>query len=82
MATLPTPEETARKILAIYARNQCRPGHCLLANVFLAQARFVGLAASDIADGLQFAMDEGWVVEGPNSGFCLTEEGFAEMPDY
>ncbi len=74
MATLPTPEESAREILNIFV-NQCnrRAGEVLRINNFQR-----GLRGEDFTAGIEVAKTSGWieVLEGGVS-FKLTDAGFA-----
>jgi hypothetical protein len=80
VATLPTPEETAREILAIFVGHfKCRPEHVLRINNFLAVWHGRGLAAEDFEPGMQYAATQGWVeVQPGGASFKLTSAGFAE----
>ena len=80
MATLPTPEQTAREILSIFAGHfKSRPGHALRINNFLAVWHSRGLQAEDFKPGMEFAEENEWieVIDGGTS-FRLTDAGFAE----
>lgn len=80
MAILPTPEDTAREILAIFVEHfKSRPDNVLRANNFLAVWHNRGLAAEDFALGMDYAAEKGWVVIQPGGdSFKLTATGFAE----
>lgn len=82
MATLPTPEETAREILAIFVEHfKCRPEDVLLINNFLAVWPNRGLAAEDFNTGMEYAVEQGWVEaqhqQTIRESFKLTSAGFA-----
>ena len=79
MATLPTPEENARKVLNIYKHFGSRPGGGLLTQNFLAAAVDQGLRTEDLLDGLRYGDDKGWFENDPNGFVLLTEAGFAEI---
>jgi hypothetical protein len=79
MATPPTPEENARRVLQIYARFDSRPGHVLRASNFVAVGSRWRIPISDIQDGLDYAAEMNWIEETDN-GLRLTEAGFAAMP--
>ncbi len=80
MATLPTPEETAVEILAIFVGHfKCRAGVVLRINNFLAVWHTRGLAAEDFKPGMEYAVKQGWVeVQPGGDSFILTESGFAK----
>jgi hypothetical protein len=79
MATLPTPEETAREILAIFVGHfNSRPDHVLRVNNFLAVWHGRGLAAEDFKPGMEYAAAQGWVeVQPSGDSFKLTSAGFS-----
>ena len=79
MATLPTPEETAREILAIFVGHfKSRPEHVLRVNNFLAVWHTRGLEAEDFKPGMEYAAAQGWVEVQPGGiSFKLTSAGFA-----
>ena len=79
MATLPTPEENARRVLNIYKHFGTRPGEGLLTQNFLTVAANQGLSINDLLDGLRYGDEKGWVENGPNGFVLLTEAGFAEI---
>jgi hypothetical protein len=79
MATLPTKEENAQKILEVFSHFRARPGHVLRANNFVAIGARRRWEMSDLQQGLEFASSLGWIRE-KNNGIELTQEGFAKMP--
>jgi len=79
MATLPTPEENARRVLNIYKHFGTRPGEGLSTQNFLAVAVDQGLCNDDLLDGLRYGDEKGWFEDGPNGSVRLTEAGFAEI---
>ena len=79
MATLPTPEASARRVLNIYKHFGTRPGEGLLTQNFLAVAENQGLHNNDLLDGLRYGDEKGWFENGPNGSVLLTEAGFAEI---
>ncbi len=79
MTTLPTPEECARNILAIYKRQNVRTGEMLLRNAL--QSNFVnGGRADDFSAGLDYCVENGWLKTKPDKTnmYFLTEVGFAQ----
>jgi len=80
MAILPTPEETGKLVLQIYAHFDSRPGHVLRANNFVAVAARRRIPVADIQRGLEYAAEMGWIQETENGSLRLTEPGFAAMP--
>ena len=80
MATQPTPEETGRLVLQIYAHFDSRPGHALRANNFVAVAARRRVPVADVQRGLEYAAKMGWIEETENGSLRLTERGFEAMP--
>ena len=79
MATLPTPEENARRVLNIYKHFGTRPGEGLSTQSVLAVAVDQGLSNNDLLDGLRYGDEKGWFEDGPNGSVRLTEAGFAAI---
>jgi hypothetical protein len=74
MATIPTPEETALKILDIFKHFNCRPGNVLHRLNF-----FSRIEAEDFAPGVEFAAQQGWIeILKKGASFKLTAAGFAK----
>jgi hypothetical protein len=74
MATIPTPEETALKILDIFKHFNCRPGNVLYRRIF-----FRRMTAADFAPGMEFAAQQGWIeILRKGSSFKLTAAGYAK----
>ena len=78
MAVLPTREENGRKMLEIYHHFGSKPGHVLRVNNFVAVGARRRWEMSDLQQGLEFAIQHGWIRE-KSGGFELTESGFSEM---
>jgi hypothetical protein len=79
MATLPTPEEAARRILSIFALNNSRPDDVLMAEQANFAFRQAGGSAAEFQAGLEYAVQNGWLEIGENNTIKLTNAGFAEM---
>jgi hypothetical protein len=79
MATLPTPEESARAILAIFALNNSRPDDVLMAGQGEFAFRQAGGTAAEFQAGLEYAVQNGWLEIGENNTIKLTNAGFTEM---
>ena len=80
MATLPTPDQTAREILSIFVEHfKSRPGAVLRINNFLAVWQSRGFQFEDLKLGIEFAAENEWVevIDGGIS-FRLTDAGFAK----
>jgi hypothetical protein len=78
MRTMPTPEESARSILAVFKARRVRPNEVLMLGtvdrIFLSRrdARTV-----DFTLGLRHAIDMGWVkLTGQGRQLRLTQSGF------
>lgn len=79
MAKLPTPEESARVVLQIYAHFNSRPGHVLHLRNFMAVAADRRLQENDVISGLEKGVELGWFEEAGGGSFRLTDAGFDEM---
>jgi hypothetical protein len=92
MATLPSAQESAKRILEAFAQLALRPGEDLaeteVHEYFLSDnpPRYRDV---DFVQGLNFAKEQGWVEIGPSRShlgrlevfLILTSKGFAEMPE-
>ena len=79
MATLPTLEGKARQVLQIFKHFGTRPGEALGQNNIVAVTAKNNWRGSDIADGLEYGLDNGWFEGGPNDSILLTKDGYAEI---
>ena len=79
MATLPTREDNARKVLRIFKHFGTRPGEGIGSNNILAMAAKWHWRIADMQDGLQYGLDNGWFKNGQNGYTLLTETGYAEI---
>ena len=79
MATMPTPEQSARKILWIYVNHfGCYAGHTLSkSNLMVCQE--YGLTEEDQNKGMAYAINQTWLEPTDNEEFRLTGEGFREL---
>ncbi len=93
MASLPTPEESARHILEIFHEHSRRPGEVLRHNNFLLPFNKGGWRSEDFNSGIIYAAEQGWVellergisVRLTRRGFeqaHKVEHGNARKPDY
>ncbi len=83
MATVPTPEETAQKILAIFLISfKFCPGSVLTSHNIIGVWNNSGLHHADLKPGLDYAEEQGWIeiFDGGNS-IRLTAVGFAQAKD-
>jgi len=82
MAKDPTAEESARRIIDLFVRHfRLRAGEILSLNDFLGNFENDGFRNLHFTDGMQFAIDSGWV--SPNrresaTSYTLTHAGFSE----
>jgi len=82
MATLPTPEASARRILSIFALNNSRPHDVLMAQPADFAFRQAGGSAAEFQVGLEYAVQNGWLEISETNNIKLTNAGFAEIkPD-
>lgn len=79
MAVATTPEELARKILAIFARNRIQAGGTLMMPTLPVQAPNVGLGPMEVRPAIQAAQDLGWIEGDGMMSVRLTQAGFDEM---
>jgi hypothetical protein len=80
MASLLTPGQYAREILAIFLSNLCRPNDVLLMNNIQYGWGKSGLIAEDFDKGFEFAVKNGWVelINESHAALKLTDEGFRQ----
>jgi len=78
MATIPSPEEFARKILAIFIEFNLRAGECLPQRTLVGIWSNKGLRFDDLNAGIEYAVAQGWIERGENHVYFLTEKGFSE----
>ena len=79
MASLPTPEEIARRILGLFRHERIRPGEDLLLRKFFDAAAQNAWPTSRVTAGVEFGLAQGWFYAGPSNALRLTTAGFAEM---
>jgi hypothetical protein len=80
MAIVPTPEQCAHAILAIFVSHySLRPGDVLRRKNFLILWPQRGYRPKDFKVGLQFAVESGWLelLPGDNS-YRMTKTGFTD----
>jgi hypothetical protein len=78
MATLPTPEESARATLAIFKAKGMRPGGILQKAQVHLQFTLDGGKTTDFTAGLKYAVDAGWIeLRSSGTALRLTDQGFA-----
>ena len=75
MATIPTPEETARQILKIFVDPpyRCRAGDVLQYRNFVGK-----IDNRDFDPGMQYAIQQGWIQDLGKGSYKLTQTGFDE----
>jgi hypothetical protein len=78
MTSLPTPEESARLVLAIFRHHNIPPGRFLEAGALNSQFIDIDGSAADYETGVRFAIDHGWVELEPPV-VRLKPPGFAQM---
>jgi hypothetical protein len=76
MATIPSAEQSARKILALFVNE--RTGGFL--TIRLIRGKWTG-HHDDLVKGLKYAFDNEWLREGEGDNIFLTEKGFQELPE-
>lgn len=78
MASVPTAEGSARRILDTFLDFGCRPGYVLSTSNFFHVFTKAPWQTSDLAIGMSRAIEEGWVEDLGNNRFKLTESGYSE----
>ena len=77
MAVLPTPQESARKVLHVFVSHfNCRPGDVLQKNNLMVCMTHYQMRSEDLASGLEYAEKMGWLEATDRGGVRLTEAGF------
>ena len=82
MATLPTPEETGKRILAYYGQSNVRPGEMMLLRNINIWWMNQGRRGDDLVAGLQWLGDQGFLEQKDDKStdaLFLTESGFAAI---
>ena len=79
MATVPTPDQTSLKILAIFIYFLRRPGEALPLESIMVVWKERGLDHADLKPGLDYAQEQGWIEMFNNGNSVrLTKKGFAQ----
>lgn len=79
MATAPTPEDSARRILSLFADKGVRAGEILMAgHLSVAFQQDQSYRAKDYEAGLGYGIDHQWF-EPSRTAVKLLDAGFAEM---
>lgn len=77
MATVPTPEDNARKLLKIFVEDfNLRAGQRLKGLSLQSNSQKRGVAYSELDPAFQYAIRVGWIEDGSNGWFILTTSGF------
>ena len=80
MAKMPTPEENAHRILEIFSKFEMRPGEVLPPGAVLTNwIKMVSARTDDLNNGLQYAVEHGWITQKTDEKYELTETGFEMM---
>jgi hypothetical protein len=77
MATLPTAEDAAKHILALFLRHNSRPGDLLPLRDLSQAFEAVPWRDADLPPGVDFAAGEGWIELTASGDYRLTDAGFA-----
>jgi hypothetical protein len=79
MATVPTAEQSARRLLSIFKTNNIRAGEVLMLGmvntIFMQDFSYRG---KDFEAGEKYAQEQGWL-EFENGVVRLTQKGFDEL---
>src|SRR6516225_7683957 len=79
MATVPTPEESARTILSFLKLKDLHPNEMVMASQVNQQFLTNGGKAPAYAEGIEYAIERGWLEPLTKDRFRLTETGFIEI---
>jgi hypothetical protein len=79
MATVLSPQESARAILSFFKLKDVRPNEMLVAGQVNQQFLTKGGNAADYVEGIKYVIERGWLEPLTNDRFRLTETGFIEM---
>ena len=79
MTILPSAEENGKMVLGIFSHFKVQPDEVLMSNNFVAWAARNRIRIDNVKSGLDFALKEGWIAEGPNGSLALTRFGFDLM---
>lgn len=63
MASVPTPEESAKRILAIFRRDNVKTGEVMMAGAVNAKFLTESGTAPQYEEGMKFALDKKWIEE-------------------
>jgi hypothetical protein len=78
MATAPTAEDSARRILSIFAKNNLRAGEMLMLRQIIVAFQGGVFGASDLPIGAEYAEEREWLRFDGNR-VTLLDKGFDEM---
>ncbi len=80
MATRPTPEESARKVLYVFVSFKVRAGEYLPDQSLRSGWEKLGLHFDDLAPGIDYSLQQGWIENKPEHphSLWLTTLGFSE----
>ena len=79
MATVPTPEESARAILSFLKLKDVHPNEMVIAGQVSQQFLTNRGKAAVYVAGIKYAIERGWLEPLTKDRFRLTETGFIEM---
>jgi hypothetical protein len=79
MATVATPEESARVILSFFKDHNRRAGEALMFGLVNTEFLTRGGTADDFNAGMEHARDQGWIEMPSSNVIRLTEAGVAAM---
>jgi hypothetical protein len=78
MASVPKSAQSARRILDTFLEFGCRPGHAIGLQQLFGPFLKAPWQTSDIAPGLEYAAEQGWIKILDKNRFQLTELGFSK----
>lgn len=79
MATLPTDEDCARRVLQVCTEHfKMRAGSTIRTNNLMAYSAGHDFRTEDLNCGMAYAITQGWIESLPDDAYRLTEVGFDE----
>lgn len=74
-----TPAQQGHLILAMFKHYNVRAGHVLMLQHITTRRNALHLSNEDVAAGLEYCGEQGWIENAPNRAVRLTEEGYAAI---
>ncbi|MFB3897539.1 MAG: hypothetical protein ACE14V_14680 [bacterium] len=79
MATLPTPEESGKRILSFYGSDGLRSGEMELWQSLHQRFLSSEWRSSDFNQGLKWCLEQGYLEEKKTNMYYLTDTGYSQL---